>query len=118
NLQHVIDLINQAIAQTSELSRGLSPVPREAGMTLSLALEQLARRSESLFGITCRAICDPGISNLSEEASNNLYRIAQESITNAVKHGRATEVEVRCRLSDYGVAMTIDDNGVGFQGAK
>jgi len=118
NLQQAVDLINQAIAQTSELARGLSPVPREAGVTLRHALEQLAKRSQTVFGITCRVHVTATLDQLNEESANNLYRIAQEAVTNAVKHGKATEVEIRADASADGVTLTVEDNGTGFKRTK
>src|SRR5690606_37331788 len=110
NLQQAIDLINQAIAQTSELARGLSPVPREAGVTLSHALEQLANRSRAVFGVKCRVYATAKLDQLNEESANNLYRIAQEAVTNAVKHGKATVVDIRAVAGADGVTMTVEDN--------
>lgn len=118
NLQQAIDLINQAIAQTSELARGLSPVPREAGVTLRHALEQLAKRSQTVFGIRCRVHATAKLDQLNEESANNLYRIAQEAVTNAVKHGKATEVDIRAEVSADGLTLTIEDNGTGFKRTK
>jgi len=118
NLQQAIDLINQAIAQTSELARGLSPVPREAGVTLRHALEQLAKRSQAVFGVKCRVHATAKLDKLNEESANNLYRIAQEAVTNAVKHGKATEVDIRAKVSADGVTLTIEDNGTGFKRTK
>ena len=118
NLQQAIDLINQAIGQTSELARGLSPVPRDAGLTLIDALAQLAMRSQKLFGISCRLADGDATGQLGEECSNNLYRIAQEAITNAVKHGRAEEIELGCRVDAGRLTMTIADNGVGMGESK
>lgn len=118
NLQQAIDLINQAIAQTSELARGLSPVPREAGVTLRHALEQLAARSQSMFGVECRVHATAKLDQLSEESANNLYRIAQEAVTNAVKHGKATRVDIRAKVVADNLTLTIEDNGVGFKRTK
>jgi len=117
-LQQAVDLINQAIAQTSELARGLSPVPREAGVTLRHALEQLAKRSQSVFGVACRVHATAKLDQLSEESANNLYRIAQEAVTNAVKHGKATEVDIRAKVSADGLTLTVEDNGIGFKRVK
>lgn len=115
NLQQAVDLINQAIAQTSELARGLSPVPREAGATLGHALEELAKRSQSVFGVECRVEAPARFDeNLSEQCANNLYRIAQEAVTNAVKHGNATEIDIRARVGRHGLMLTVEDNGRGF----
>jgi PAS domain S-box-containing protein len=118
NLQQAVDLINQAIAQTSELARGLSPVPREAGVTLRHALEQLASRSQAVFGVACRVHATAKLDQLNEESANNLYRIAQEAVTNAVKHGKATEVNIRAKAAADGLTLAIEDNGIGFKRTK
>ncbi len=119
NLQQAIDLINQAIAQTSELARGLSPVAREAGGTLSRALEHLAKRSQSVLGVVCRVETSARFDErLSEQCANNLYRIAQEAVTNAVKHGNATEIDIRARVEKYGLSLTVEDNGRGFSAPR
>lgn len=115
NLQQAIDLLNQAIAQTSKLARGLSPVPREAGATLCHALEQLAQRSEALFGVACRVDAPARLDWLSEQCANNLYRIAQEAVTNAVKHGKASEIQISARVENVGLRLTVKDNGCGFR---
>ncbi len=115
NLQQAIDLINQAIAHTSELARGLSPVPRAAGVTLRQALEQLARRAQAVFGITCSASTADGLDALSEESATNLYRIAQEAVTNAVKHSKATAIAICVDVRPDGLMMTVRDDGIGFE---
>ena len=116
NLQQAIDLINQAIAQTSELARELSSsVPHTAGVTLRHALERLARRAQTVFGIACSVHAAAELDEPSEEQANHLYRIAQEAVTNAVKHGRATKVAIRIEARRGGVLMTVHDDGRGFE---
>lgn len=113
NLQQAVDLINQSIAQTSELARGLSPMPWEAGLPLCSALAQLTERSRA-FGLACRIEVVPELDRLDEEASSNLFRIAQEAMTNSIKHGCASELHVHCRSEANGVTLLIEDDGVGF----
>ncbi|MDO5667353.1 MAG: ATP-binding protein [Alcaligenaceae bacterium] len=43
-----------------------------------------------------------------------LYRVAEEALTNVIKHSQASEVLFTCRVKDYGIELTISDNGVGF----
>ncbi|MFC7489833.1 MULTISPECIES: sensor histidine kinase [unclassified Knoellia] len=52
-----------------------------------------------------------GLSAAGEAAA---YRIAQEAITNAVRHGQATEVRVGLALDDSVLRVSVQDNGVGF----
>jgi two-component system NarL family sensor kinase len=51
---------------------------------------------------------------LPNEIETALYRIAQESLTNAVRHGRAARVWIGLRLMPTSVTLTIIDDGGGF----
>ncbi len=48
------------------------------------------------------------------EMATNLYRIAQEATSNAVRHGHATKVEIRMIVTSGSVTLSIEDNGAGF----
>ncbi len=106
------ELINSTIEQARELVRGLSPIPQ--GTTLFQALELLASHAAKYLGVSCstRFAGDP--SGLNEVAIAHLYRIAQEAITNAVRHGKAADVSLACRIADGGLALTIEDTGLGY----
>jgi PAS domain S-box-containing protein len=56
--------------------------------------------------------------SLSRDAQLGLFRIAQESLRNIVRHARATTVEVTLTRKDGGVQLVINDNGVGFEPLK
>jgi two-component system sensor histidine kinase UhpB len=55
-----------------------------------------------------------GRRRLSEDTATTLFRIAQEALTNAIKHGHAKRVGVDLRATKQGITLTVDDNGVGF----
>ncbi|MEW6142409.1 MAG: PAS domain S-box protein [Chloroflexota bacterium] len=52
---------------------------------------------------------------LSKEAELVFFRIAQESMTNARRHAKASKVQVKLEFSDKSVKMTVSDNGAGFE---
>jgi PAS domain S-box-containing protein len=106
------DLVQHAIGQTSELARGLSPIPK--GTKLSDGLIQLAKQATKFFFVKCRYTGSTRLSPLSEEASAHLYRIAQEAVTNAVRHGKAKSVELSCSGGNGRIALSISDDGIGF----
>lgn len=58
------------------------------------------------------------IDNLEERVGISLFRICQESVTNVIKHARATEVNIVFKSTADRVVLTIEDNGVGFDTAK
>jgi PAS domain S-box-containing protein len=109
-----VDLVSRAIAQTSELAHGLSPIPKRG--RLSDALRQLGRESEKLLGARCDVDCQCAGTQptLSETTATHLYRIAQEAITNAVKHGKATRIDIKCTTAPGILELTIADDGIGI----
>jgi signal transduction histidine kinase len=109
-----VDLVTRAIEQTSELAHGLSPIPKRG--RLSDALRQLGRESEKLLGARCEVDCECAGAQptLSETTATHLYRIAQEAITNAVKHGKATRIEIRCAIAEGRLDLRVADNGSGI----
>jgi PAS domain S-box-containing protein len=109
----ITKLIRGAISHTRDLARGLSPVMLEAE-GLMPALEQLADNTEKLFNVSCQLCHDSGVLIEHHSMAIHLYRIAQEAVSNAIKHGRASEIIIKlARLSERGL-LIIEDNGTGF----
>jgi two-component system sensor kinase FixL len=117
NLEQALELVDLAIAQASELAKGLSPVPKQGG-TIAAALEELTRHARHFFHVDCSVTARNVPADLTDECAINLYRIAQEAITNAVKHGKAGKVEVRCAGEDDRLVLEIEDDGFGGAGPK
>jgi PAS domain S-box-containing protein len=110
--QRAADLVSHAIEQTAELAQGLSPIPKRGW--LCDALRQLARQSQQLLGVRCDVVRADAPVELSEGTATHLYRIAQEAITNAVKHGKASRIEVSCDRLEDRLVLEIKDNGSGL----
>jgi PAS domain S-box-containing protein len=111
--RQIADLVTQATGQARALARGLQPVePKPNG--LMTALQELAAAFEALFRITCAFECPEPVLIDDASVANHLYRIAQEAANNAVKHGKATRIDLTLGQTDAGILLTIDDDGVGF----
>jgi PAS domain S-box-containing protein len=110
--QRAADLVSHAIEQTADLAQGLSPIPKRGW--LSDALRQLARQSQQLLGVRCDVVRADAPHELSEATATHLYRIAQEAITNAVKHGKATRIALSCDLLEDRLVLEIKDDGCGL----
>jgi two-component system, LuxR family, sensor kinase FixL len=104
--------VRDAISQTRLLARGLSPFVLESE-GLASALKELAHRTESVFGVACEFRMDGKLA-VSNVVANHLYRIAQEAVTNAVKHGKAERIDIRLETSNAQVALSVKDNGRGI----
>jgi signal transduction histidine kinase len=105
--------VRDAIGQTRSLARGLSPATLESE-GLASALVELGATTEKLFGITCRVECPGRAVTQPLSVATHLYRIAQEAVTNAIKHGKGTDVLIQLQNTDTGVMLKIVDNGRGF----
>lgn len=103
---------NQALDHARRLSTGLCALQLETG-GLRAALEQLALDIEQLFGIRCRVECCESRSQRHPLIDLHLYRIAQEAVTNAVKHGSARDVRICLSEEDRRLILRIEDDGVG-----
>jgi PAS domain S-box-containing protein len=114
DVEDVIGLVNNAIESTRTLARGLSPVSAERG-GLTAALQALAARASERYGMEVRfraPLREP--LRMSEAAATHLYRIAQEALTNAVRHSRASEVTIALEIIGSELQLRIDDTGRGF----
>jgi signal transduction histidine kinase len=110
----IVQLVNEAIDKTRELSRGLLPVGPEP-LGLMTALERWAEEVENLFGLDCRFTCPEPILVHDEDVATHSYRIAQEAVNNAIRHARATRIDIRLEKEGGGFAMRVADNGVGIR---
>jgi two-component system CheB/CheR fusion protein len=112
-MKQITKAIHEAILQTRLLARGLSPVDVESG-GLMAAFKELAENTERLFHIACQFECPQSILIHDNTVATQLYRVAQEAILNAVKHGHATRVKVSLAKSGALTTLTILDNGRGI----
>ena len=106
-------LVNEAINQTRELARGLLPV-QSGSKGLMSALRHLASEVEELFDISCRFRVDEDVSIRNSDLATHLYRIAQEAVTNAIKHGQSRQIFIGLSHRPGKVILSIQDDGSGF----
>jgi signal transduction histidine kinase len=112
--EEIVSLIDDAITQTKALSRGLYPVRLEAD-GLMTALSELSRTVEKRFNIACRFDSDEPVLIHDGITAVHLYRIVQEAVNNAIKHGRATSIAISLKSDDGSSVLTIRNNGSPFR---
>lgn len=109
----ITDLIREADRMSRNIARGLVQVELE-GDGMSAALRTLCSNAEKYFSIRCQYF-EKGEILLSDSSSaSNLFRIAQEAVSNAVKHGRASNITITLESSEDDLVLTIEDDGIGF----
>jgi len=111
--EEINSLIKEADEQARTLARGLVPVEfDEKG--LEAALERLKQNAEKLFDIECSLEVFGNVDFDDATQAIHLYRIAQEGVSNAVKHGTATKVSVHLASTENHIRLRVVDNGTGF----
>ncbi len=106
--------VREAIRQSKALARGLSPVELDRHGLMS-AIKELASSTKDLCRVECIFECPEEIHIEDNLLATQLYRIAQEAVNNAVKHGRARRIVVRLALEGKRTAvLLVRDDGVGF----
>lgn len=111
----IVHLIDQAITLTRSFARGLNPVMPEGGLMWALA--ELAVNTERLFGITCRFQSERQLLVQDNAVALHLYRIVQEALNNAIKHGKADYIIIAASGDEKAAAVCVKDNGIGFTGS-
>lgn len=109
--------LSEAIDRTRMLARGLSPVAVETN-GLPSALQELTQGVRQLFGIDCTFRSKGKIAIDQAMVATHLYRITQEAMNNALKHGRPSRLHVSLERKGGKTALIIQDNGVGFAGEQ
>jgi two-component system, NarL family, sensor kinase len=97
-------------ARRSVLDLRASPLE---GKPLVEALGALGRALTSDTGVPVRVRADPDVA-LSPRAEAELFRIAQEAMTNVRKHARASRVDLELRRTGHDVRLSVRDDGLGF----
>ncbi|MCE9518048.1 MAG: PAS domain S-box protein, partial [Verrucomicrobia bacterium] len=108
------EMIDQAITQARDLARGLQPVTLDANGLVD-ALKALADRVEQMFHVSCLVVFEGACLVYDNNIATHLYRIAQESISNAIKHGKAHTLVIELAIAGEDLSLTIKDDGVGLR---
>jgi signal transduction histidine kinase len=108
----VVELIEDGITLSRKLAKGLNSVERP-GDGLMEALEDFAASTSELFKISCRFECPLPVLVNDLHAAQHLYRIAQEAVGNAIKHGHAKNIWICLETNERGKHLEIIDDGVG-----
>jgi two-component system CheB/CheR fusion protein len=106
-------LLNGAIQQARNIARGLHPVDLEARGLMS-ALQGLTASVSHLYNIDCACVVSRPVLVHNHVVATHLFRIAQEAINNAVRHGKARIIRVALSGTPERLTLRIEDNGTGF----
>lgn len=114
DIDRLAKLADGAVQTARQLARGLSPVPvlRDG---LCAALAQLASEMEaSSAGVKIIAQVANSLPEMGEEKSLHLYRIAQQAISNAIKHGQPHEIVILASCEKEMFSLSVSNDGTPF----
>jgi PAS domain S-box-containing protein len=111
--KEIATLVNQAIDQTRGLAKGLHPVDLHSSGLMS-ALQMLAATTENVFGVSCIFRCNNAVPVDDPSMALHLYRIAQEAVSNAIKHGKAKNILLELSDGRQTCTLTIRSDGRSF----
>lgn len=107
------EYLQKVTAQSKQLARGLYLHELENN-GLEIALKELTNTIQSLFNVQCEFQCFGELTVNDMELATHMYRIAQEALSNAVKHSMADHIILTVQCAPRQVSLTIHDNGMGF----
>lgn len=107
------ELLEQAMSHARDLARDLATLDFSEN-DLPSAIAKLAAHAKESFGITCRFKADDKIPPLESNTVRQLYKITQEALTNAIKHGRTKQVSIQLSNGSNRLALTIRNSGTPF----
>jgi signal transduction histidine kinase len=111
--EKLVHCLEEGIDFTRNLARGFfSPELRAEGLVV--ALQNLAETVSEQSGINCVLHEDELIPIHDSTVANQLYRIAQEAVTNSVKHAAANHISIRLETDGSELCLSVVDDGVGF----
>ena len=113
SLEEIVSLLTKANVRARETSRGLMPVVLDSG-GLMAALEELADNTARAYEIVCEFHYDNPVQLNDNKTSVQLFRIAQEAVSNALKHGQAKRVGIHLARQSGNIVLTIRDDGSGI----
>ncbi len=108
-----VQQLTEIITAVRQLSHQLHSSKLEL-LGLSVALRDLCEHVSTQHGLAVELAVDGDRLRLSRDKALAFYRVAQEALSNAIRHSGASRVEVKVTQVDAKLKMTVRDNGAGF----
>jgi signal transduction histidine kinase len=117
NAAKIHSLVQQAMNHARGLARDLATLDLK-GDDLPAALDGLARHAAEMFKITCQFKAEGTLPALESNIASQLYKIAQEAVTNAIKHAKAKSVCISLANGSDAITLTVQNDGLPFPNLK
>ncbi len=116
--QRIHELLRQSVSEVRRMSHGLSPTSVKYRGLVG-ALQLLAETVRTNFRTPCECEVDAGIAIQNNDIEAHLFRIAQEAVNNALRHGKPSKVKLSLQhVSQTECELRIEDDGAGLKKTK
>ena len=105
--------IRSGLEETRRILMALRAKPLE-DLGLSTSIQQMAQEAAAHAGIALDLIASDHLPSLSPNTEQCIFRVAQEAITNVVKHAKAKKLTVKLEFNENRVSLIVQDDGIGF----
>jgi signal transduction histidine kinase len=112
DIEEILRYLLDCKERTRMLAQGLMSLDTEE-WNLARSLQGMARNTEKIFQISCEFKCNNINTIYDYSTGTHLYRIAQEAVTNAMKHARPEHLEISLYENNGNSKLTIKDDGIG-----
>ncbi len=116
-LRRISQLLDRSVGEIRELAKGYYPVELER-QGLQSALEELSRQISETFAVKCELVKAERIEEIDKAAQIHLFRITQEAVRNAVRHGHAHNVFIEVSRHHDESCLSVHSDGDPFPAEK
>ncbi|WP_416200660.1 MAG: HATPase-c domain-containing protein [Thermocaproicibacter melissae] len=111
-LEYIAEIARQGLEDVRRSVHELKPDLTDIG-DLQHTLMKMIKNVNTVTNTRVYFESNLGLLKLGEDQENTIYRVVQESITNAIRHGKASEIWVKIQKTDTDILINVQDNGVG-----
>ncbi|MFT4901235.1 MAG: two-component system sensor kinase FixL [Lentimonas sp.] len=110
-IDRVATCLSEAMRSVRNIARGLQPV---AALPEGLvdALERHAEHVQQIYGVKCNFFCPVNLQVADPKVATHLFRIVQESVSNAVKHSKCEHIHIMLKCFNKALILEVSDDGV------
>jgi signal transduction histidine kinase len=113
-LDKSLTAVHSGLEETRRILMALRAKPLEE-LGLALAIRQMAEDAAAHAGINLDLMVTDNIPSQPPSAEQCFFRVAQEAITNVIKHATANKLTVKLESKENKVTLTVQDDGIGFE---
>jgi signal transduction histidine kinase len=113
SVKEIAGMVKQTIAEARGLAKGIFPVQMEE-VGLAAVLDELVAATKRVHRVDATFEMQGNVTVSDPDVAMHLYRIAQEALSNALKHGKASRITVGLQEDEGRLCLSVADNGAGF----